>query len=345
MSMDDAGNGRRGARAAPTPALLALLRDRYGLPGTDAARDLGGSSNLNLLIPAAGCVARVYRPYVSASRLEAIQQARRVLAEGGVPCAEAVLTRDGASWSVLDGRLVEVERFVEADERMSTPERLAQGLPCLGRIHALLRAVEAGPDGRTPSFANHVEATEALEWTRRGTQRIRAWGPFPAELRLAEAAEELAQQVSDAERETSASLPRQLVHGDFWDNNVLFRAGRLALVADFDFMGHRARIDDLALTLYFACAPFGDDPGGGRIGRVCRLVGAYDAGLDEPLTRAERAALPFALARQPLWAVGRWMALLDDVGTARRLAAELPADVEWALALMREAGQWQAALA
>jgi Ser/Thr protein kinase RdoA (MazF antagonist) len=54
-----------------------------------------------------------------------------------------------------------------------------------------------------------------------------------------------------------ARLPHQLVHGDFWDNNVGFLGGRPVLVADFDFMGERARIDDLALTLWYARCDLG----------------------------------------------------------------------------------------
>lgn len=46
-------------------------------------------------------------------------------------------------------------------------------------------------------------------------------------------------------------LPRQLVHGDFWDNNVRFRDLDIVAVLDLDFMEERPRIDDLALTLYY----------------------------------------------------------------------------------------------
>ena len=52
-----------------------------------------------------------------------------------------------------------------------------------------------------------------------------------------------------------------------------------------------------------------------------------------------------ALARQPLWAVGGWLARLDDEGRARRLASEISWDVEWALQVMREVSRWQAAFA
>jgi Ser/Thr protein kinase RdoA (MazF antagonist) len=348
MGTDDAGNGLRGLRATPSPRLFELLRACYGLDGTDEARDLGGSSSLNLLITAdrRRYVARVYRPYVSAARLEAIQFVRRELAGGGVPCGEVVPTRDGEPWTEVDGRLVEVEEFVERDGDMDSWERLELGLPWLGQIHSLLRGVTVGPEGKTPLFANHIEPYDTLEWMRRAARRVRAWEPSPSELQLVEAAEELAQRLSEAEWPIVSSLPRQLAHGDFWDNNVFFREGRVVLVTDFDFMGERARIDDLALTLYYTNSTFGEDPvSDERIGRLRGLVDAYERALDEPLSSDERAALPLALARQPLWWVGRWLALLDDEEEARRGLAGMSWDVEWALQVVREAGRWQAAFA
>src|SRR5947207_297500 len=71
LQMDNAKNGLRGLRAVPSPHLLEMLRERYRLDERIEPRDLGGSSNLNLLIAAGGrrCVARVYRPYVTVSRV------------------------------------------------------------------------------------------------------------------------------------------------------------------------------------------------------------------------------------------------------------------------------------
>ena len=342
--MDNAGQGRRGLRARPSSALFRVLRERYGIDAEGAA-DLGGSANLNLLIDGRW-VARVYRPYVTAARLADIDRARVAIRAGNVPSAELIPTNEGESSTMVGERLVEVERYVASDTCMNSWERLEEGLPTLGRIHSLLAPVVVGPAGKAPLFVNHVASHEAIEWTSRGTDRIRSWTSTAAERRLADLAEELADLVWASERDVVAYLPRQLVHGDFWDNNVLFHGGRMVLVTDFDFMGERPRIDDLALTLYYTNSTFAADPlSDDRIHLLRRLVDAYDSGLDEPLTTKEREALPLAIARQPLWAVGRWLALLDAEEAARGLAAALAPDVMWALALVRDRDRWQTAFA
>ena len=111
-----------------------------------------------------------------------------------------------------------------------------------------------------------------------------------------------------------------------------FRGGRPVLVADLDFMGERARIDDLALTLWCARCDLdvGGDPAQERA-RLGRLVASYVAGLVPPLSEVERGALPVAMARQPLSSIGGWVARLDDQAAARQLMTEL--------------GRWQDAFA
>jgi Ser/Thr protein kinase RdoA (MazF antagonist) len=257
-----------------------------------------------------------------------------------------VSTRDGRPWLVFERRLVEVERYVASDAVMDSCERLETGLPVLGRLHSAVRDLSVSAAGRTPQFANHLDAADVLDRTYEGTRRIRAWHPSRSESRLATAAEALAQAVARAEQPFIALLPRQLVHGDFWDNNVLVRDGHVVCVTDFDFMGVRPRIDDLALTLYFTCMHFFEDPvTDGQLRRLGRLLDAYDAGAQPPLTRTERAALPLPLARQPLWSIGGWVAALDDETAARRHAAGTAVAVAWARRLLDDVGRWQAAWA
>jgi Ser/Thr protein kinase RdoA (MazF antagonist) len=357
VAMGDEGVGGEGvggegvargpaSRAVASAWLLEAIGDRYGIRGEDGGDDLGGSSNLNLRLTSGRqrYVVRVYRPWITVARLAALQLARRVLGRGGVPCAQPVLTRDGASWIVVDERLVEVEPYVEHEAKMDSWPRLAAGLPLLGRIHTLLRPLAVGADGRNPPAANNIEPRDVLPGVQRGTQRMRRWEATPAELALATASDELALLVDRAERRAGAQ-PRQLVHGDFWDNNVLFRAGRVVLVADLDFMGERARIDDLALTLYYTNSTFWQDPvSDDRVRRLRALVDAYDGGLDEPLSAAERVALPVALARAPLCFIAM-IAAVDSEPGAHRLAAEMVRDVSWALDIVRDLERWQAGFA
>jgi hypothetical protein len=59
---------------------------------------------------------------------------------------------------------------------------------------------------------------------------------------------------------------------------------------------------------------------------------------------AEREAPPRAIARQPLWGIGGWVAVLDDEHTARAHArATFPA-IGRALQLVAGISAWQAEL-
>jgi hypothetical protein len=59
-------------------------------------------------------------------------------------------------------------------------------------------------------------------------------GPTAEEADLAASADRLAELLVETEAGFVSRLPRQLVHGDVWDDNVLFRRGRPVLLADFD---------------------------------------------------------------------------------------------------------------
>src|SRR5262249_23917479 len=159
----------------------------------------------------------------------------------------------------------------------------------------------------TAPYANHIHSADALAATKAGVARIHDWGR-PRLIEFANQVLAHIEAVDAAERPLRPLQREQLVHGDWWGNNVLFQDDRLAAVLDFDFMADRARIDDWALTAYF----FLLEPGKGRPGRsdraqLRRFVADYDAAAAVPLSAAERAALPLAMARQPAWSVGRWI--------------------------------------
>lgn len=324
-----------------------MLRDSFLLQRIVSPRDLGGEYSLNILVETDNgrFVARVHGTQTDAARLTSIHLARRHLASHGVPTAEPVPTRDGQPFIDLNGHLVEVERYVEHDAEMGTWRRLELGLPVLGRTHTLLHSIEqeVGKAGRRAPIANHIEPDAALTEALSGVQWMRSWDLTAEERILADSYEELATRVHAAEVDSVSDLPRQLVHGDFWHNNVLFRGDEVVLVADLDFMGTRLRIDDLSLTLFFANSSLGGDRlSAGRLSQLRALVDAYDSGLPHPLSPPERKALPAAIARQPLWSIGRFVPALPE-DRARRVAAYRADDVEWTLQVMEHLEEWQEA--
>jgi Ser/Thr protein kinase RdoA (MazF antagonist) len=332
-------------RPAVTEALLDILQNRFGLAPVHGPVDLGGEFSLNVRVDAAEgrFVARVHGTQTEPARLSAIQHARRALSAGGVPAPERVAARDGAPFVELDGHQVEVERYVEHDADMNTWQRLEVGLPFLGRVHTLFRSLNVGPAGRHAPLANHIEPREALAGALDGVQFMRSWDLSSQDRALADAFEELARSVDEAERGVVEGFPRQLVHGDFWDNNVLLWRDAVVLVIDLDFMAERLRIDDLALTLFFANSSIGGDRlGDERIRQMRVLVDAYDSGLSDHLSIEERRALPAAIARQTLWSIGWWVPRLPEE-IARRHPAARAVDVVWTLELMRDLKTWQEA--
>lgn len=343
-SKQDIPAARRKSRPDLSPEIIETLRQRFGLHSSAAVKDLGGGFSLNLLVETddSQYVARVHGSHTSPARLAAIQRVRRWLTAGGVPAPEPVPARDGCRFVAVDGRLMEVERYVEHDAYMNSWPRLETGLPYLGRTHSVLRGTRVSPAGRHPRYANHIEPHRALAGTLRGVQRMRSWDLTTEELHLAASYEELAYLVDEAERDSVSKLPRQLAHGDFWDNNVLFHEGTVVLVTDLDFMGHRLRIDDLALTLYFANSTMGGDRlSEQRIRQLRRLVDAYNSGLTEHLSIAERRSIPAAITRQTLWSIGRWVVTIPDTEAARAEASYRAEDVRWTLGLARDLHHWQ----
>jgi Ser/Thr protein kinase RdoA (MazF antagonist) len=162
---------------------------------------------------------------------------------------------------------------------------------------------------------------------------------------LAATAEEVVANLVALEAPLVGDLPRQLVHGDFWDDNVLFRGDAVAAVLDFDFMGERARIDDVALSLYYTNSTLGPDyTSADRLAFLRGLVDAYDNRLDDRLSPAERAASPLAIARTVLAIFGHLPAIVDPPARDR-FRHDMTPDVRWAADLVRNVERWQHAFA
>jgi homoserine kinase type II len=310
--------------------------------------DLGGSSNLNLRLRdiRGDVVVRVHRAWVEPDRLTSIQAVRSTLREAELPFAETIPALDGSHWTALGAHLVEVERYVEGEAMNSWP-RLLVGMQMLGRLHNALAGVPARLAARTSPTANQIDADTALPLARRAASVIRSWARSGEETAAADKTEELAEQLETAWRPVSGQLPRQLVHGDFWDNNVLFEADSIVLILDLDFMAERERVDDIALVLYYTNSGSTlprDASLGERQRRLRRLLDAYDSGLSCRLTAVERAAIPLALARVVLGYTRHLLQRAQEFDQRAVLAA-WSVDLEWSLEIVRDLSGWQEAFA
>jgi Ser/Thr protein kinase RdoA (MazF antagonist) len=338
-------NGRDGDPVASD--LFGQIGRWWGL-GLGEAHGLSTSHNTTVLRPDLGVVVRVYRPGVSVERVRALQRARRALKDAGLPVVPLILSQLGRTVEAVNSRVVEVEEYVEHDGRMNTLPRLLRGVVLLAGVHDALADLHLGPEADHCPDANWISPVDVASSVRSGVDRIRSWGD-PADRHLIDTALRLADLVSEAEARLAACRAGQLVHGDFWDDNVYVRREKLVAVADLDLMGNRPRVDDLALTLYFTdeemqLAHPADRPDQERIATLGPLVRAYATALSTPLSEAEWQALPLALARQPLWGIGKWVRNLTSEAHAKEHARATGGAVRRAITLAAEADRWLAEL-
>jgi homoserine kinase type II len=341
--MTDQRPERGPANRPKAPAdLLQALSATWDIGPTLPTRDLGGSSTLNLLVddPQRPVVARIYRPWMTTARLDAMQRTRRHLAAGNLPFASPIATRDGENWITIGNHLVELEPYVSSTAKMDSWERIAAAMSTLGQIHELLSTLELPEPGRDAPASNSIARADLVAGVERGVHRLRSVADSSDELGLAETALRLAIRVANAEEDLDPG-PAQLVHGDFWDNNVFFDNGQIVLVTDLDFMGIRPRIDDLALTLYYTNSTFTDDQTSPQRRRcLVKLVDSYDDALEQPLNNDERRSLPLAIVRTALGFIAM-MADAESDEVVHTLAREMTPDLAWVAATLDNLAEWQ----
>jgi homoserine kinase type II len=316
-----------GPRAGPDDALLDEAAAAFGLGPIQAARDLGGTYNLNLRLYTVGgqFVLRVHRPWVTAERVAVLQAAKHRLAAAGFPVSVPLATTEGEPALRWGNRLVEVEPFVAHDNVADSWDRYPPAFAVLGRLHD---GLTAAVDPRTfvpPRVSNYGSPTSLLAWVGQTEARIRANPPGNATgraLQVCATANEVLGKLADWWPRAAPGLPVQPIHGDYGGGNVLFRRGRVAAVVDFDFLAMRERVYDLAYCLYWMLVRLAgtelpaDLPWEATRG----MLDAYDAAAQHRLTRLERQAIPYEIARVPLYWVGEAQFLPDPALTVARLA-------------------------
>lgn len=288
-------------------------------------------------LPAADAALHVSRAGTTPARVRARQIARGRLADEGVPVVGLMPSVAGRTWELVEHRILEVEHWVDHDGQMNTWERLRRGSLLLAAVHSIWADLDLGVDGEACDWANWIGPSQVTANATAAVEALHSW-------HLGGLAREV-ERLAELTCVEFTPLPQQVVHGDFWDNNVYLRGEEIVAVTDFDFLGRRPRIDDLALMLYFAdeqpyFAGTGHRSAATRRSDLTPLVTAYNHRLENPLTDAELMALPYTLARQPMWTYAKWALEDPDRDRARDDAIDTGPAVGRALEILDEPDAW-----
>ncbi len=298
-----------GPRALATDGLQRYLERTYKLGVVTNMADLGGAYNLNALVTSdkGRFVARVYRPWVTLPRLRALQRLKHQLEAQRLPVIPPLPRADGRTVAAFDNRVLELEPFVPNSGAVESWERYEKAFSLLGRLHGAL----SGPPPAAlpaPKVQNYGSPETLIRWTKAARQRIRVMmGPdAPEALALCDVGLLLLNDVRGWWFEHAHRLPQGLIHGDFGVANLLWRQNEIVAVCDFDFVAHHERVFDVAYTLFWMLERLEPtrDHASWSWHRIPELLARYDATSSRPLTLQERRALPFEMARVPLY----WLA-------------------------------------
>jgi len=199
------------------------------------------------------------------------------LAVRGVPCPTPIHARDGTALRELCGRPAALVSFLDGQ----SPARI---LPehCAGLGRALARLHLAGA-----SFGMERPNDLSVDGWRGllDACRARADDVQPG------LAAEIEAHLDDLERSWPADLPRGVIHGDLFPDNVFFTRGEVSGIIDFYFACVDLVAYDLAICLNAWCF---EPDGAFNVTKARHMLAAYRA--ERPLSAHELEALP-TLAR------------------------------------------------
>jgi Ser/Thr protein kinase RdoA (MazF antagonist) len=284
------------ARPSPDQAIQAVLA-RLGLSSVPA--DLGGTMSLNLHLEELGLVLRVHGRFEHESRIRALRDLRRRLHGQGLTVG-VPMPLFGDEIVFVDGRVAEMETFVEAEKPAPTWDSYLWMYEAMGRLHGAIDQGAAGLELPVPEVATYASPAELRAWMT-GTVLAVSHDEHAASI-----AAQVGEMIRALERQwiPPEQLPDQVVHGDIRLGNVV-RAATDAAYFDFGFAARRPRIHDLAYSLFWIILK---PDASGRAdtfdwNRARELVGTYEEAARTTISQLERRALAPLLAAIPMYFV------------------------------------------
>lgn len=280
----------------PTLDNPAVRRLAAEIAPTSRAVDLGGTMSLNVGLQPLGLVLRVHQPFVSRSRLLALQAVRRHLADRGL-IVPVPLSWRGSTVFRCAGRWAELEAYLPHEKPAPTSESYLWMFRAMGALHQGLATLDLAVP--RPMIATYATPATLLRWLPATESAVQG---DPEAAAIARRLRDLVGRLRSRWTPATA-LPAQLVHGDIRLGNVVRGPGGETVFLDFGFLARRPRIHELAYALaWMVLRP--DNRGtaeGFDWGTVPRLVQAYEDAAGTTLTEVERRALAPYIAAAPLY--------------------------------------------
>jgi len=268
--------GAKAANELLSAAGCAELLDIEGLAGGWA-----NSNYLLSLTDGSRLVLKVWNER-SVEDVRMLNSCIELIAQHGVPTPVPLIFKGGDSVMVVDGLAWMLLPFVDAPWLTGDLASMRH----LGEIIARLHSVP--DDGRFSEFYHMGTDIWPDLFERADTSG--SWSPF---LRLLEA------EYARMAETIPADLPRGIIHGDLFQDNILADSGRVKAVLDFEDVCSNILANDLVVA-FIGCGWDGDEP---VEERWHALLGGYES--VRVLSAEEHAAMP-ELYRYATLSVAAW---------------------------------------
>lgn len=249
-------------------------------------RDLGGLLNMNELIHTdqGDFVIRVLSGYASSRHMLFEQRMIRTLQQHGIPALSMRMSRRGKPYIRWQGRKVQVSRFHDGSLFQGTRHEIQSSGKMLRKFHLALGQTDGEP---RPHWSNYP-SFRTMHQGLRELQRMQSVG-----LERITHVERIYRIIHHRAHHMSHSLPKTILHCDWHPWNCLYdENGDVCMVHDFDFARRGYRVHDIGYALWsIASSP-----------NTRRFAPEFLLGYG-PLTSAERAILPWAMAEASVFAL------------------------------------------
>jgi Ser/Thr protein kinase RdoA (MazF antagonist) len=242
------------------------------------------------------------RPAARAGRLDLVHAFQNHLQHAGVPVASLRRNLEGATRTDGERGVYELFNWVFGSRWSLRTEEAAEVGAAIGSM------LRAGAGFRAPGDAMDASAHRSQALDVDPAELVAFLGSVEPEgdhALIRDACHSLLARVARATAASGgtavSSLPRCFMHGDLHPGNVLFAEGRLRAILDFDTTRIDLRLREVAsaLNAFGSEARSTDAPDrwapGQHMDRMVAIIAGVRHGIGEPLTTAERRALPWLM--------------------------------------------------